>query len=173
MSLKSRSISSMFHRTLLDAQLSSPCCSPFPTRSPSPMTSSASPSTATLQGGMLLGRLAEQSLLTSYEPKTFIEVSSEHTPINLLSRLRILWMRLKCSTQQTWDGWLHHCFLWSAKKVLSHSVIATWYICVVQGKYVRHAVGKKTRTPWTDINDNRGPTTIATRKECCTYSNER
>ena len=53
---KSNSISSMFHRTLLDAQLSSPFSTPFPTRAPSPITSpsllcpSATPSTATLQG---------------------------------------------------------------------------------------------------------------------------
>ena len=35
---------------------------------------------------MLFDRLAEQSLLTGCEPKSLIEVSSEHTPINLPSR---------------------------------------------------------------------------------------
>ena len=35
---------------------------------------------------LCLGRLAEQSSLTGYEPKSLIEVSSEHTPINLPSR---------------------------------------------------------------------------------------
>ena len=34
---------------------------------------------------LLFGRLAEKSLLTGYELKSLIEVSSEHTPINLLS----------------------------------------------------------------------------------------
>ena len=27
-------------------------------------------------------------------------------------------MRLKSTTRQTWDGWLHHCFLLSAKSVV-------------------------------------------------------
>ena len=34
----------------------------------------------------MLGRLSEQSPLTDYEPKSLIEVSSEHTPNNLPSR---------------------------------------------------------------------------------------
>ena len=81
----------MFHRTLRDPQLAPHFSIPFPTRAPSPTTSpsllypSASPSTATLQGGFCFGRLAEQSPLTGYEPKPLIEVSSEHTPINLPS----------------------------------------------------------------------------------------
>ena len=41
---------------------------------------------ATPQGGMLSGRLTEQSSLTGYDPKSLIQVSSERTPINLLSR---------------------------------------------------------------------------------------
>ena len=45
-----------------------------------------SPSTATLQGGSCIGRLAEQSPLTGYEPKSLIDVSREHTPIILPSR---------------------------------------------------------------------------------------
>ena len=44
------------------------------------------PSTATVQGGLCFGRLAEQSPLTDVEPKSLTEVSSEHTPINLPSR---------------------------------------------------------------------------------------
>ena len=65
---------------------------PFPTLAPSPMTTpsllhpSASSTTATPQGGLLFGRLAEQSPLTGYERKSLIEVSSEHTPIFLPSR---------------------------------------------------------------------------------------
>ena len=99
--LDSRSISSMFHRTLLDAQLSSPFSTPFPTLAPSPTTSlsllypSTSPSAATLQGGLCFGRLAEQSPLAGYEPKSLIEVSCEHTPINLPSG--------KDSLDQTFD----------------------------------------------------------------------
>ena len=66
--------------------------SPFPTLAPSSMTApsllfpSASSTPAAPQGGWLFGRLAERSPLTGYEPKTTIEVSTEHTPINLLSR---------------------------------------------------------------------------------------
>ena len=41
---------------------------------------------ATPQGGLFFGRMAEQSRLTGDEPKTLIEVSSEHIPINLPSR---------------------------------------------------------------------------------------
>ena len=36
--------------------------------------------------GPLLGRMAEQSPLTGYEPKNLIEVSSEHTPLDFPSR---------------------------------------------------------------------------------------
>ena len=81
----------MFHRTLLDAQLSSPFCTPFSTLAPSPTTSlsllypSTSPSAATLQGGSCFGRLAEQSPPAGHEPKSLIEVSCEHTLINLPS----------------------------------------------------------------------------------------
>ena len=81
----------MFHRTLLDPQLSPHFATPFPTFALGSSTShsllhpSVSPSTATLQGGLCFGRVAEQSLLAGYEPKSLIEVSSEHTPINLPS----------------------------------------------------------------------------------------
>ena len=54
---------------------------------PSLLNSSASPNPcATPQGGLLFGHLAEQSPLTGYEPKSLIEGSSEHTPINSPSR---------------------------------------------------------------------------------------
>ena len=38
------------------------------------------------RGGPLFGRMGEQSTLTDYEPKSLIEVSREHTPINFLQR---------------------------------------------------------------------------------------
>ena len=44
------------------------------------------PPTVTVQGGLCFGRLAEQSPLTSYEPKSLIEVTREHTPIILPER---------------------------------------------------------------------------------------
>ena len=50
---------------------------------PSLLYHSTSSTAATRQGGLFFGRLAEQSPLIGYEPKTLIEVSSEHTPINL------------------------------------------------------------------------------------------
>ena len=77
----------MFHRTLLDPQLSPHFSTLFlhlhsPTTSPSLLYPSASPSTATLQRGLRFSRLAEQSPLS----KSLIEVSSGHTPINLPSK---------------------------------------------------------------------------------------
>ena len=72
----------MFHRTLLDRQLSPQFSTPFPTvvlgssTSPSLLYPSMSPSTATLQRGLSFGRLAEQPPLTRFEP----------TPITLPSR---------------------------------------------------------------------------------------
>ena len=36
--------------------------------------------------GLLFGHLAESTLLKGYEPKTCIDVSSEHTPMNYTSR---------------------------------------------------------------------------------------
>ena len=65
--LKSHSISFVFHGTLLDAPFTSPWSIPFPTLAPSPMTTPSLlfPSTSSIpaspQGGMLHGRLAEQS----------------------------------------------------------------------------------------------------------------
>ena len=75
-----------------DPQFSSPFSTSFSALAPGSSTSasllytSMSPSTATLQGGSCIGRLAEQSPLTGYGPKSRIEVSSEHTPIILPSR---------------------------------------------------------------------------------------
>ena len=60
----------MFRGTLLGALFSSPFTTPFPALAPSPMTTlsllypSASSTTATQQGVLLFGRLAEQSPLT-------------------------------------------------------------------------------------------------------------
>ena len=68
--LKSHSISSRFRGTLLNAPFTSPSSVPFPTLAPSPMTTpsllfpSTSSTPASPQGGMLFGRLAEQSPLT-------------------------------------------------------------------------------------------------------------
>ena len=73
----------------------------FPTLAPSPMTTpsllhpSTSSSPATPPGGLCFDRLAKQSPLTGYEVKTLIEVSSEHTPINIPSRERSLDSDLK------------------------------------------------------------------------------
>ena len=93
-SMQSHSISSMFHRTLLDPQLSPHFSTPFPTLalglSTSPSLLSFDVSTATLHGGLCFGWLAEKLPLTGYEPKPLIEVSSEHTPINLPSKKGIL-----------------------------------------------------------------------------------
>ena len=62
----------------------------FPAPAPNPMSTPSLPTSpnhcATPQGGLFFGRVAEQSPLTGYEPKTLIEVNSEHTPINLHSR---------------------------------------------------------------------------------------
>ena len=58
----------MSHRLLLDV--------------PDPLRSFCS--CATPPGGLLFGLLAESSPLTGYEPKTCIDVSSGHTPINYL-----------------------------------------------------------------------------------------
>ena len=90
--LESHSTSSMLHRTLLGTPFASPFSSSFSTPAPgsssypSLLYLSMSPSTATLQGGLCFGRLAEQSAFTGYGPKSLLEVSSEHTPIVLPSR---------------------------------------------------------------------------------------
>ena len=81
--LKSHSI--LCHRTLLDLHFFSlfSTLALGSSTSPSLLYPSTSPSTATLQGGLCFGRLAEQYPLTGYEPKSLIEVSSEHTPFIL------------------------------------------------------------------------------------------
>ena len=81
----------MFHGTLLESQFSSP--SPFSSFCSTPLLAQTSllnasisqKPCATLQGRLILGRLAEQSPLTGYEPKSPIEVSGEHTPIDLIN----------------------------------------------------------------------------------------
>ena len=68
--LEKRSISCVFHRTFVDPQLSPHVSTPLPTlafgssTSPSLSYPSMCPSTATLQGGVCFGRVAEQSPLT-------------------------------------------------------------------------------------------------------------
>ena len=80
-----------FTCTLLDPQLSPNFSTPFPTVAPGSSTTpsllypSASPSTATLQGRLCLADCLNNPPLTDYEPKSLIEVSSEHTPNNLPS----------------------------------------------------------------------------------------
>ena len=65
---------SLVFPTSLDTPVSSPFSTPFLTRAPSPTTPlsllylSASPATATLQGGSCCARLAEQSPLTRRDP---------------------------------------------------------------------------------------------------------
>ena len=102
--LESHSISSRFHRTLLDSQLSPHFSTTFPTLAPGSSTSpslffpSMSPSTATLQGGSCFGRLAEQSL-----PDTLRSSYLREEAVSLTIS-RPLWMRLKSTAQQSWDG---------------------------------------------------------------------
>ena len=66
------------------------------------------------------------------------------------------------------DWFLSRSACWTTRQI-SQSGISTWY----RGKSARHVVDKKTRIPGSDISDNRGPTTIATRNECCAYFNEK
>ena len=126
---KNSSISSMFRSTFLGTPFSSPFSTPFSTLAHGSSTSSSlsypsmCPSTATPQGGLSVGRLAEQSPLTGYEPKSLIEVRSESTPIvppsrrcSLDTNVNDLATTLEASEVcQTWDGRLHHYFLRSAK----------------------------------------------------------
>ena len=82
----------MFHGTLLESQFSSPspfssfCSSQLPAQTSLLNASISQKPCATLQGRLILGWLAEQSPPTGYEPKSPIEVSSEHTPIDFPSR---------------------------------------------------------------------------------------
>ena len=74
----------MFHRALIDVpDFFSFCCTPPPPQSTSPLLTGIKQTTsATPRGGLLFGPLAEYNTLTSYEPNTWIEVSSENTPIH-------------------------------------------------------------------------------------------
>ena len=79
----------MLHRPLFNVPHPFPsfCSSPPPsTPTALPMTGIKRSPCATLHGILLFGHLAESTPLMSYEPKTWIDVSSEHTPINYSSR---------------------------------------------------------------------------------------
>ena len=106
---------------------------PFPTLAPCSSFSppllhpSVCPSTATLQGGLCFGRLAEQSPLTGYEPKSFIEVSNEHTPINLPSRGQ--------SRHGPWRS-RHHCrCVWSLRHKRNGTVDFTTVFSGARSKF--------------------------------------
>ena len=75
---------SMFHRTLLDMPdtLTSFCSTPPQTTPNLLLTGIRRTPCATPPAGTLSGHLAESSPHTGYEPKSCIDVSSEHTPIN-------------------------------------------------------------------------------------------
>ena len=73
----------MCHRPLLDVP------DPFPSFCSTPppsMTGIRRFSCDTPRGGLQFGHLVESTPFTGYEPKTCIDVSSEHTPINYSSR---------------------------------------------------------------------------------------
>ena len=79
----------MFHRPLLDVPDPIPSfCSTTPptTQTSLPMTEIKRSPCATPHGGLQFGDLVEPTPLTGYEPKTCIDVSSGHTPINYSSR---------------------------------------------------------------------------------------
>ena len=59
-------------------------------------------------GPSLSSKSAANTLRLSY-------LRHEAVSTRTLTISRPLWMRLSSTTQQTWDGWLHHCFLRSAK----------------------------------------------------------
>ena len=90
--LESGSISSTFRGTSLDTHFSLLFSTPPSTFALGSSTSlslfypSMSPSTAPVQGRLCIGSQAEQFPLTGYDTKSLIEVRSEQTPINLLSR---------------------------------------------------------------------------------------
>ena len=74
----------MFYRPLIDVPDYSSFCStllPQINTSHSLKGTEQAPS-ATPHGGLLFGPLAEYNALTCYEPNSWVEVSSEHTPIH-------------------------------------------------------------------------------------------
>ena len=69
----------MFHRNLLGVPDPPPLF-------PATLATETGTTCADPLSGSWLGRMAEQSLLTGYEPEDLSEISSEHTPINFPSR---------------------------------------------------------------------------------------
>ena len=106
----------MFHRTLLDPQLSPHFSTPFPTLAPSPTTSplplypSAGPSTATLQRGLCFGRLAEQ--FPSYSFRPLVALSFFAVPFRcwLPRNLRGFSSEYRISLSHSWTLVLDHPF---------------------------------------------------------------
>ena len=74
----SKVIPSPHHRDLLG-----PC---NPPHFPDVLVTELGANCADPRGGSWFGRIAEQSPLTSYEPNSRVEISSEYTPTNFLSR---------------------------------------------------------------------------------------
>ena len=72
-----------------------------------------------------LSQIASPSLLSksaaSTHRSTYIQERAVSTRTSTNSRP--LWMRLKYTTQQTWDGLLHRCFLGGGKQVPSQPVL--------------------------------------------------
>ena len=124
---------SMFHRPLLDVPDPFPSfCSTPPPSTPNslPMTGIRRPSCATPPGGLLFGHLAESTPLTGYEPKTCIDVNSEHTPINNPSkrnRVNIEHNDLTTAVaaSENSDGFLQQAASGSPQQVLA-SVVNPW-----------------------------------------------
>ena len=86
-----------------------PSLAPSPTTPASLLCPSASPCTATSQGGSCFGRNTPLSLVLSPSLSSKSAANTPRsTPKKGQSRTstisRPLWMRLKCSTPRTWDG---------------------------------------------------------------------
>ena len=77
----------MFHRPLIDVpDFSSFCCTPpRPKTATHSLTGTRQTTSATPREESLFGHLAEYNALTGYEPNSWIEVCSGHTPIHYTS----------------------------------------------------------------------------------------
>ena len=182
-------ISTVFHRTLLNPHLCHHFSTPRPTlalgssATPSLRHPSASQPTGLLQGGLCFQRLAEQSPLAGYEPKSLVEVSSGHAPMNLLSRIGSLDPNLEDLASTADASEIHDVrdvgrllsplFLFrSAKEVFSLSVflrlrhIQAW-------RYPRNK-DDKFRAFWSEIGRTPGcPACESHTRECKTYQDAR